>query len=169
MKPKRTWSIVWKIDKTELEKIVRQSTTMKQVLHYFGLSALGGNYTTIRKRLDYDGIDHSHIKRGSGSNRGRRFVVKRRLLSEVMVKNSTYNRGHLKKRLIKDKLLKERCAICDLTTVWNRQPLVLRLDHINGVNNDHRLSNLRLLCPNCDSQTSTFAGRNNKKADSSNG
>jgi len=42
--------------------------------------------------------------------------------------------------------------------------LVLTLDHINGVNDDHRLHNLRLLCPNCHSQTPTFGGKNTTKA-----
>lgn len=39
-------------------------------------------------------------------------------------------------------------------------PLTLQLDHINRVNNDHRLTNLRFLCPNCHSQTDTYAGKN---------
>jgi 5-methylcytosine-specific restriction endonuclease McrA len=38
-------------------------------------------------------------------------------------------------------------------------PLVLHIDHINGINNDNRLSNLRLLCPNCHSQTATYCNR----------
>jgi 5-methylcytosine-specific restriction endonuclease McrA len=41
------------------------------------------------------------------------------------------------------------------------------LDHINGIPNDNRIENLRFLCPNCNSQTDTFAGRNtnrNKKS-----
>jgi len=37
------------------------------------------------------------------------------------------------------------------------------LDHINGINNDNRLENLRMLCPNCNIQQPTFAGRRNKK------
>lgn len=37
------------------------------------------------------------------------------------------------------------------------------MDHINGIHNDHRIENLRLLCPNCHSQTKTFAGRRHKK------
>jgi hypothetical protein len=47
-----------------------------------------------------------------------------------------------------------------LEPVWLGKPLVLILDHINGKHNDHRLVNLRLLCPNCNSQQPTFAGKN---------
>jgi RNA polymerase subunit RPABC4/transcription elongation factor Spt4 len=43
---------------------------------------------------------------------------------------------------------------------WNGKVLTLQVDHINGVNDDHRLENLRFLCPNCHSQTPTYAGSN---------
>lgn len=56
-----------------------------------------------------------------------------------------------------------KCACCGNTGEWNGRPLVLQLDHINGDNCDNRLENLRFLCPNCHSQTDTFAGRNCKK------
>lgn len=45
---------------------------------------------------------------------------------------------------------------------WNSQPLKLILDHRNGVNTDNRPSNLRLLCPNCDSQNLATRGGANK-------
>lgn len=54
-----------------------------------------------------------------------------------------------------------KCSLCGLSE-WLNKKLGLRLDHINGVNNDHRLENLRWLCPNCDSQQDTFSGRNTK-------
>jgi len=47
--------------------------------------------------------------------------------------------------------------------MWRGKPLVLVLDRINGVNDDYKTQNLRLLCPNCNSQTPTFCGRNMKK------
>ena len=51
------------------------------------------------------------------------------------------------------------CQTCGVSE-WMGASLVLQLDHINGINNDNRRENLRWLCPNCHSQTSTFCGRN---------
>ena len=70
--------------------------------------------------------------------------------------------AHLKERLVKEKYLEYKCAECGITE-WNGKPLSLHLDHINGINNDHRIENLRFLCPNCHSQTNTYAGKNKKK------
>ena len=53
-----------------------------------------------------------------------------------------------------------RCAICGMAAEWNGQPLVLVLDHVNGDPEDNRRENLRLVCPNCDSQLPTFKARN---------
>lgn len=52
------------------------------------------------------------------------------------------------------------CAICKIDATWNNQPLALVLDHINGQSNDWSISNLRLVCPNCDSQLPTFKSKN---------
>jgi hypothetical protein len=71
-------------------------------------------------------------------------------------------RTHLKNRLLRAGVLKNECSVCGLTE-WQGKPLSLVLDHINGVNDDNDPGNLRLLRPNCHSQTDTFSGRNIKR------
>ena len=78
----------------------------------------------------------------------------------LMGKHPEYQTLRLKKRLLKECIIEYACVICGNTGTHNGKPLTLQLDHINGVNNDHRLSNLRLLCPNCHTQTDTYAGKN---------
>lgn len=160
---KKRTSVVWSISKTELTKIVKSSDSLSKILKHFGLFSKGGNYNTLKRRLDEEGIDYSHISLGQNSNKGRNFIREKTPLEEVMVENSTYNRGNLKKRLLKNGMLENKCKICGQDEIWNGQKIVMVLDHINGINNDHREENLRMLCPNCNSQQPTFAGRQNKK------
>ncbi len=68
-------------------------------------------------------------------------------------------RGTVKKRLIEAGILKNVCEECGLSE-WRGKRLAIQIDHRNGVRDDHRIENLRMLCPNCHSQTETFAGRN---------
>jgi DNA-binding CsgD family transcriptional regulator len=72
---------------------------------------------------------------------------------------ASQSRANLKRRLIKEGVLPARCASCGITG-WRGRPLALQLHHINGDRHDNRLENLALLCPNCHSQTNTWAGRN---------
>lgn len=81
---------------------------------------------------------------------------------ELFIENSPQSRRTAKRRILRDKLINYICDICNSGPSWNDKVLVLRLDHINGVNNDHRLCNLRFVCPNCDSQLPTYGGRNVK-------
>ena len=54
------------------------------------------------------------------------------------------------------------CSCCGIkSNDWQGKPIVIELDHINGVTNDSRLDNLRMLCPNCHSQTPNYKNRRN--------
>jgi hypothetical protein len=68
----------------------------------------------------------------------------------------------LKIRLLKSEVLANQCAICCIND-WNGKSLNLELDHIDGNRQNHMLSNLRLLCPNCHSQTDTYRAKNKSR------
>lgn len=72
------------------------------------------------------------------------------------------SRKNVKLRLLRAGFLQNECQECGLTE-WRGKQLNMHIDHINGVRDDHRLENLRMLCPNCHSQTETYGGRNAKK------
>jgi 5-methylcytosine-specific restriction endonuclease McrA len=84
-------------------------------------------------------------------------VQRGRPLAKLLVKNSpAKNNTHLKKRLIREGLLSNRCYQCGMPPLWQNKPLTLEIDHINGDNRDNTLENLRILCLNCHSQTPYF-------------
>ena len=56
------------------------------------------------------------------------------------------------------------CAICGMPAEWEGQPLNLILDHIDGDALNNKRPNLRLICPNCDSQLPTYKSRNKNSA-----
>lgn len=156
-------SVIWKLPSEQLSLIVKQSNTIVDILRHFNLANKGTNYRTLMRRLKEENIDFSHIPLGRFACRGKKFPNAKKIpLEEVLIKNSTYARNTLKKRLLKENLLKNVCYICGQLPTHNNQPLSLQLDHINGVSNDNRIENLRILCPNCHSQTTTFAGKQNK-------
>lgn len=79
---------------------------------------------------------------------------------ELMIQQKM-QRGSIKRRLLELRLLPEGCSRCGILE-WRGKGISIHIDHINGVKDDWRLENLRMLCPNCHSQTPTFSGRNLK-------
>ncbi len=164
MKERKKRSLLWTLDEEILRAVVKKSTSLSSIIAHFGFVLSGGNFSALKARLIKSNIDFSHIPLGVGANRNRFLSRKNKIpLEKILVQNSSYSRGHLKRRLVLEGLLEERCAWCPVQTTWNGKPLVLVLDHINGIRDDNRIENLRFLCPNCNSQTSTFSGRHNKK------
>ena len=84
-------------------------------------------------------------------------------LDVVLTEHSTYPRHRIKQRIIDNNLLEYKCAMCGIGPVWMEKPMVLIMDHINGVNDDNRLENLRFVCSNCDSQLDTYKSKNKRR------
>ena len=82
-----------------------------------------------------------------------------RPLREVLVEGSTYSRGNLKRRLFAEGLKDRECEICGQKELWHGRRMALILDHVNGVRDDNRLENLRIVCPNCAATLDTHCGR----------
>lgn len=77
-------------------------------------------------------------------------------------KHPEYQTFKLKNRLLEEGILANKCVSCGIVD-WNGKPLVMELDHIDGDRTNHRLKNLRMLCPNCHALTDTYRAKNIKK------
>ena len=140
---------------------VRRNRSIAGVLRSLGLRSAGANYLMGHRRVRDLRLCTKHWT-GKGHLRGRTHTWAKKLpLTAILCKPSLYRGGTatLKERLFREGLLTRRCARCEIET-WCGAPLALHLDHVNGDPDDNRLQNLRVLCPNCHSQTPTYCGRN---------
>ena len=78
-----------------------------------------------------------------------------------MTVNTTI-RGPIREYILQEQ--NSKCAICGIKNIWNGQNLNFVLDHIDGNANNSCRENLRLICPNCDSQLPTFKSKNKNSA-----
>lgn len=150
-------SAIWKVSTDDFAKIIKDSSTIIEVVHKFGLTN-SGNWKTIMERVQHDKLDISHMKKL------RKIPQKRIPTDKVMVKDSTYSRSALIIRIIKEKLIEYKCSQCNITNTHNNKPIVLQLEHKNGISNDHRIENLEFLCANCHTQTDTHGGKSQNKS-----
>lgn len=143
-----------------LANIVKESTSYRQVLQKLGLTMAGGNYKIIKKRISMQGLDTSHFT-GQGWSKGKTYNI-RKDIKDVLCLGSTIQSYKLKRYLLKFNYFPSECSVCNLKD-WLGVPIALELDHINGNNDDNRIENLRILCPNCHAQTPTYRGKNKNK------
>ncbi len=132
-----------------------------ETLRHLGMRPAGGNHKLLRHWVDdVWRISTSHFDPAAARLAG--LTREAAPLEEVMVEGSSHSRRNLKRRLFSEGLKQRRCEMCGQDENWRGGQLALILDHINGVPDDHRFENLRILCPNCAATLDTHCGRKNR-------
>lgn len=149
----------WRYTREEVDAKAKANISWTGLMSDLGIRFVGSNILTVKKLIKFYDVDVSHFNLSQALSNASRNAVPD---EERFCKGSTICRASLKRHIRKNNLIEYRCKKCGLGDEWQNEPLVLTIEHINGVNDDNRIENLCFLCPNCHSQTTSFAGRNQK-------
>lgn len=157
-----------KYTKEWLEELCESSFSYAQVLAKAGRKIAGGNHVFLKIKIEEFNVDVSHFtgklwsknltKHSHPSLAGKKGFAIEDIFREISPVGRKIIRSYVKDL----DLIEYKCLECGNIGEWRNNIIALHLDHINGVATDHRLENLRWLCPNCHSATDTYAGKNNR-------
>jgi hypothetical protein len=128
-----------------------------EALRKLGMCHTGGAHAVLKKYAALWGIPTQHFDPYAAVRASR--GTRRKPLNEILVEQSTFCRNHLKERLYEAGLKRPICELCGQGELWRGRRIGMILDHVNGVSNDHRLENLRIVCPNCAAALDTHCAR----------
>jgi hypothetical protein len=144
--------------KETLSEAIASSQTWAEACRKVGVKPATGAQTYLKKKADFWSIDSSHFLGRSWDKGLLRPATWKSIDRYLALDGPHISSGKLKAKLLRAKILSPKCSMCLLET-WMGQPIPIELDHINGNNSDNRIENLRIVCPNCHSQTSTYCRR----------
>jgi hypothetical protein len=147
----------------QLRKAIAESRSWAEALRQLQYQSAGGNWLTLKKYARLWGIQTDHFDPDAARLRALQAGNRPVPLEQVLVKNSTFSRGHLKCRLFNEGIKDKRCELCGQGETWRGRRMALILDHINGIPNDNRVDNLRIVCPNCAATFDTHCARKNQR------
>jgi len=160
------------MDRNKLERAVNEGLSQREIAGQFGVCQ-----TTIRHWLAKYGFKTNKRKlrrpcfclccgkriEGSGKKyfnlaHMRAYIAKRRREELDAADNfGGFDLGSVRRYLIE--LCDNTCAICGQDK-WRNAPIPMVMDHIDGNAENNKRGNLRMICPNCDAQLSTYKGKN---------
>jgi hypothetical protein len=148
-------------DEHSAREAIASSFNYTEALRKLGLRPVGSNHRIFRRYVDVIWkIPTTHFDPSRA--RSTALIHEAKPLYEVLVAGSTYHRHKLKLRLYEAGLKQRCCEICGQGELWRGERMALILDHTNGVPDDNRLENLRIVCPNCNATLPTHCGRKNQ-------
>lgn len=168
-----------KLPYTEIGKLYGISdTSVKKIASSLGISLV------IRRKVSDDFIPHNkgkykkHFCLNCGietdiyatkycSNKCQGELKAKLNYQDFLENNDNFCRASYSPKVFKKYFLEEQnheCAICKIKDEWNDKSIVFVLDHIDGNAANNKRENLRLVCPNCDSQLDTYKSKNKNSA-----
>ena len=136
----------------EFARIIEESYSYKECLANLGYKSFSGDsIKLLKEKIALLGLSAEHFTSSTP-----------RTLTPEMIfcENGTVEQSVLRRHYLKGEYTPYVCSICGQEPEWQGKPLTLILDHINGINKDDRLENLRWVCPNCNQQLDTTNGKN---------
>jgi Zn finger protein HypA/HybF involved in hydrogenase expression len=149
-----------KYTEEQLREAVSGAESISEVMR-----RLNSRSSSIVVKIKEFRIDVSHIM-GNKWAKGKSCVSDHRIVASIDPDSIFIENSSASKSLVRSILMKQgrgvKCETCGIES-WNGQPITFEMDHINGLRMDHRLENLRFLCPNCHSQTPTFRNKQGRR------
>lgn len=150
-----------KYTKELLEQAIKDSICFSDVCRNIGISPKGNSYQRLKILIEEYELDTSHFINARLAGMVKSGLLSKKLhFSEILVDGKKYReQGKRLRRALIESGRSYECVDCKLGPIWNGKEIILHVDHINGDWRDCRVENLRFLCPNCHSQTSTFGSK----------
>jgi len=149
--------IKWKnYTKDELTTAIAKSSCWSDACRTLKITVCTFNFKRLQHLCRINELSTEHFNIKATFKRNKHYWSH----EEIFVKKSRASRSVLRDYVLRHNVLKLKCAECNTEKTWNNKPITLEIDHVNGHSEDNRLENLRMLCPNCHSQTNTYRRKN---------